>query len=76
MLNKEHAWWLPPGSIRALLALAIIIPTMVVLAVNGQFAEMMSIAVIAVNFYFLKDNLSGRTASDETNQSSNEPNEG
>jgi len=69
MLSNEHAWWLPKGSIRALLAIAIIVPTVAVLAVNAQFELLFSIAVLAANFYFLKDSMTGKTRSDEVGAS-------
>lgn len=69
MLSKDHAWWLPKGSIRALLAVIIILPTVAVLAMNAQYELLLSIAVIAVNFYFLKDAMTGETRSDEVGAS-------
>lgn len=69
MFSNEHAWWLPKGSIRALLAVIIILPTVAVLAINAQYELLLSIAVIAVNFYFLKDTITGKTRSDEVGAS-------
>lgn len=63
MFNRDYAWWLPKGSIRALLAIAVVLPTMFVLAQAQEYGMMLGIAVIIINFYFLKD-LMGRTASD------------
>lgn len=69
MFNRDYAWWLPKGSVRALLAIAVVVPTMVVLASAQEYGMMVGLAVIIVNFYFLKDVLTGRTQSDDVDVS-------
>jgi hypothetical protein len=64
MFNRDYAWWLPKGSIRAVLAIAVVIPTMIVLAYAAEYGMMVGIAIVVINFYFLKDVL-GVTPSDD-----------
>jgi hypothetical protein len=64
MSTERFAWWLPKGSIRALLAIIVVSATTYVLAINSEYGLLAGLAVIVINFYFLKDAL-GKTASDK-----------
>lgn len=66
--SSEHAWWLPKGSIRAVLAIIVIGAAVVVLTANNEYGLLAGMAVLAMNFYFLKDAL-GTTLSDRVGAS-------
>jgi hypothetical protein len=67
-ITNQYAWWLPKGSIRALLALIVVSATTWVLAVNSEYGVLAGLAIVVINFYFLKDSI-GVTASDTVNVS-------
>lgn len=52
-MNKKEALWLPPGSVRAILAIGLVAATIALSVVHGAVPEgIMSLASGAVGFYF------------------------
>lgn len=61
MLDKNNPLWLPPGSVRAIIALIIVITTMVLFVVGTAPGELVAVAATIVGFYFTQRNEAVKT---------------
>ena len=56
-MDSKQPLWLPPGSVRAILALLVVIVAMAMFALNREVPESLGVIVTAVIIFYFQKNV-------------------